>query len=125
MSEITKQGARRGAVTNGFVFAAVASFAAFGFFPGFVAAAHADTTKVMQVGRKFQPVEVTISVGDTVQISNNDEFIHQVFVDSPTFKFDSDESPPGHNIDVKFTERGDFRIQCHTHPKMLLIVHVK
>lgn len=91
----------------------------------FASPAISATVLVAQQGRAFVPAEVTIHAGDTVSISNKDEFIHQVYVDSDKMSFDSDEKPPGQSISIVFSKSGDFDVRCHIHPKMLLVVHVK
>ncbi len=85
----------------------------------------ADTVKIVQQGRSFQPNEVTIKAGDTLEFDNQDEFIHQIYVDSDVVKFDSTEQPPGEDVQVNFPTAGTFPVRCHIHPKMLLTVHVK
>lgn len=89
------------------------------------AALAAETHRITQKKRSFSQPEITVAAGDTVQFGNDDEFIHQVYVDAGSFKVDTAESEPGNNIDVKFTTRGDFEVHCHIHPKMLLLVHVQ
>lgn len=84
-----------------------------------------DSHTIVQIGRAFQPGEVTIAAGDTLTFRNQDEFIHQIYVKSDAMNFDSDEQPPGRDVLLKFTASGTFRVRCHIHPKMLLIVHVK
>ena len=44
---------------------------------------------VAQKGRRFHPDEVTIARGDTITFTNNDEFIHQIYVAAENFSFDS------------------------------------
>jgi plastocyanin len=80
---------------------------------------------VSQNGRAFSVKEIRVAVGDVVHFDNDDEFIHQIYVKSAEFGFDSDESEPGNTIDVKFTKAGTFEVRCHIHPKMGLIVTVK
>ena len=58
-------------------------------------------------------------------ISNQDEFIHQIYVDSDKIDYDSAEQPPGQIITIPFPKSGDFPVRCHIHPKMLLTIHVK
>jgi len=89
------------------------------------AALAAETHPITQKKRSFSETEITINAGDTVRFGNDDEFIHQVYVNSDSFKIDTAESEPGNNIDVKFPTRGDFEVHCHIHPKMLLVVHVQ
>jgi len=95
--------------------ALIACFAAF--------ADDADT--IVQNGRAFHPVEIAISHGTTLSFSNQDEFIHQIYVDSPGFAYDSAEQPPGETLRITFPNAGTFPVRCHIHPKMLLTVHVK
>ncbi len=80
---------------------------------------------IIQKGRAFDQAEIQISTGDLLHLLNQDEFIHQIYVDSPQLSFDSAEQSPGESISIKFPNAGDYRVLCHIHPKMLLLVHVK
>ncbi len=84
----------------------------------------AQIHNVSQKGRMFQAREIDIARGDTIRFSNDDEFLHQIYVKSPSFTFESDEQAPGQSIDVRFPE-GTFEVRCRIHPKMLLVVHAK
>lgn len=84
-----------------------------------------NVQRVSQRDRAFNLKTVAVSTGDVVQFTNDDEFIHQVYVDSRDFKFDSAESEPGDVINLKFTVPGTFVVQCHIHPKMMLVVTVR
>jgi len=84
-----------------------------------------DTHTVIQQERSFHPAEVTIARGSTLDFSNQDEFIHQIYVDSPGFNYDSAEQQPGEVFHVHFPDAGTFPVRCHIHPKMLLTVHVQ
>ena len=81
--------------------------------------------RVVQKGRAFSLGQVTIARGDTLLFTNDDEFLHQIYVDSRNMSFDSDEQPPGQAIEVNFPRSGSFPVRCHIHPKMLLVVHVE
>jgi len=81
-----------------------------------------DAHIVVQQGRAFHPGEISISRGEALTFTNNDEFIHQVYVPG---LFDSDEKAPGQNLTESFPEAGTFEVRCHIHPKMKLVVHVK
>jgi plastocyanin len=85
----------------------------------------AQTFGVSQKNRSFNFKRITVTTGDTVQFNNDDEFIHQIYIDAREFSVDTAESPPGAAIDVKFTVPGTFEVHCHIHPKMLLVVAVK
>ncbi len=80
---------------------------------------------IIQNGRAFHPLEVTIAHGETLSFVNQDEFIHQIYVKSDQMNFDSDEQPPGQTVAVAFPVSGTFEVHCHIHPKMRLVVHVK
>jgi plastocyanin len=81
-----------------------------------------DAHTIAQQGRAFHPSEVTINRGESLTFTNNDEFIHQIYV---TGLFDTDERSPGQNITENFPQSGTFEVRCHIHPKMKLVVHVK
>jgi plastocyanin len=87
----------------------------------FAAAVH----RVIQQGRAFSVPAITIARGDRVEFSNEDEFIHQIYVDSTQMTFDSAEQPPGQIVGITFSNSGTFPVRCHIHPKMQLIVHVQ
>ena len=90
-----------------------------------VPAAAARDYTVIQKGRAFHPDTITIHVGDTIKFANDDQFLHQIYVDSSAIAYDSREQPPGEVLSTTFPVAGTFKVRCHIHPKMLLIVHVK
>ena len=77
---------------------------------------------VSQKGRAFHPTDVTINRGETLTFTNEDSFIHQIYVDS---LFDSEEKAPGENLNETFPDTGTFQVRCHIHPTMRMTVHVK
>ena len=81
--------------------------------------------RIVQKGRSFGLSEITISRGDSLLFTNEDEFLHQIYVDSPAMFFDSPEQPPGQTIEVNFPRAGTFAVRCHIHPKMVLTVYVQ
>lgn len=87
----------------------------------FAAAVHL----VIQKDRAFSVPEITIARGDRIDFSNEDEFIHQIYVVSPEMSFNSAEQPPGQVVSITFPSSGTFLVRCHIHPKMLLTVHVQ
>ena len=88
-----------------------------------IAAQAQDSSRVItQKGRAFRPGEVTISRGETLTFTNEDSFIHQIYVNG---MFDSEEKGPGEVINESFPRTGTFQVRCHIHPTMRLIVHVK
>ena len=77
---------------------------------------------VAQKNRAFRPGEVTIARGERVTFTNEDSYIHQIYVDG---LFDSDERAPGENLNETFPKSGAFLVRCHIHPTMRMTVHVK
>jgi plastocyanin len=83
----------------------------------------ADSSHVVtQKGRAFRPLELTIARDETVIFTNEDSFIHQIYVDG---LFDSEEKSPGENLNETFPRAGTFRVRCHIHPTMRMTVTVK
>ena len=76
---------------------------------------------IVQKGRRFTPAQVTISRGESLTFTNEDEFIHQMYVDG---LFDSEEKNPGENLVQAFPRAGIFEVKCRIHPKMKLVVKV-
>jgi plastocyanin len=79
-------------------------------------------TIVVQKGRAFRPTEISIARGDTVTFTNNDSYIHQVYVEG---LFDSTEKSPGENLNETFPSAGTFQVRCHIHPTMKMTVRVR
>jgi plastocyanin len=91
------------------------------FLPGAALAADPAHT-VSQKGRTFRPTDVTINRGESLTFTNQDSFIHQIYVDG---LFDSEEKAPGENLNETFPSAGTFAVRCHIHPTMRMTVHVK
>ena len=88
-----------------------------------VAGHGADTGNVVvQKGRAFHPAELTIGRGESLTFTNNDNYLHQIYVDG---LFDSDEKAPGENLKEVFTTAGTFQVRCHIHPTMKMMLVVK
>jgi plastocyanin len=80
---------------------------------------------ISQKNREFHPTILTIGVGDTVTIVNDDgDLDHHAYVSSRRFNFDSGEQLPGSRTDIVFTVPGKFNVLCGIHPKMRLVVTV-
>lgn len=80
---------------------------------------------VSQKGRAFNPGELDINKGETVQIFNDDgDLLHHAYVESDQFNFDSGDQEPGSRTNVRFPVAGTFTVLCGIHPKMKLEVRV-
>ena len=89
------------------------------------AASCAGMATVAQRGRAFAVPSVQVARGDTVRFVNEDAFLHQIFIESPAFRYESEEQEPGKNVDVRFASAGTFTVRCHIHPKMALQVEAR
>jgi plastocyanin len=76
---------------------------------------------VQQKNRRFLPAQVSIPRGSSITFTNEDEFIHQMYVDG---LFDSSEKRPGERLTEAFPRSGTFEVKCHIHPRMKLTVRV-
>ena len=85
----------------------------------------AGVPTVSQKSRAFGVRDLQIAKGDTVRFTNDDSFIHQVYVRAAAMKFESREQEPGQVVDVLFPAFGNFEVRCEIHPKMLLNVSVR
>lgn len=84
-----------------------------------------EVATIIQRDRNFQTPAITIAAGDTVRITNEDAFIHQLFTETPGFSFDSGEQQTGQDMLVEFPVAGTYDVRCRIHPRMLLTVTVK
>ena len=80
---------------------------------------------IVQRGRAFTVPSVQVSHGDTLHFVNDDAFLHQIYVDSPTLKYESQEQEIGQAIDLRIPQPGTFTVLCHIHPKMALRVEAR
>ena len=98
------------------------AFACASAFAAVPASAANHDVSVGGAGFIFSPSTLTITAGDTVTFTNNDTYIHQVYVDG---LFDSAEKAPGENLNETFPNAGTFQVRCHIHPTMKMTVRVR
>ncbi len=65
-----------------------------------------------------------VPLGGILRVENDDEFVHQTYINAPTTTYESDEQEPGRTVDVRLNKPGMFEVRCHIHPRMLLQVTV-
>ncbi len=80
--------------------------------------------KIEQKGRKFVPDLVAVTVGDTVSFPNADAFLHNVFSQSGTRKFDLGSFKKGDTKDKEFPSPGVVDVYCNIHPEMAATILV-
>jgi plastocyanin len=91
---------------------------------GFVEPPTDTVTTVAQKGRKFVPDLVAITVNERVAFPNYDPFLHNVFSQSGTRKFDLGSYPRGDSKDKQFPQSGVVDVYCNIHPEMAATILV-
>ncbi len=83
-----------------------------------------DATQVAQKDRKFVPDLVAITVGEHITFPNGDPFLHNVFSQSATRKFDLGSFRRGDAKDKDFPDPGVVDVYCNIHPEMAATILV-
>ena len=98
-------------------------FLAIGVLAVMLTAARKAQVKTVSIdGVKFQPADVTLNVGDTVEWINKDPFPHNVT--SKDGAFHSRNLDPKQTFRFRATRRGTFPYVCTLHPTMAAVIHV-
>ncbi len=92
---------------------------------GGIAAAAADPPRIVQRDEKFHPGAVELKRGDVLSVTNDDPFVHHVFVEAPQFNYDSGLQRPGRTLAITFERSGEYLLECAIHLKMKLKVTVR
>lgn len=58
-----------------------------------------------QKGRTYALGAMSIKVGETIKILNDDMFLHHVFVDSENMEYDSGSMEEGDAVDILFKKK--------------------
>lgn len=83
-----------------------------------------SSTQVAQKDRKFVPDLVAITVGEHITFPNGDPFLHNVFSQSTTRKFDLGSFKRGDAKDKDFPDPGVVDVYCNIHPEMAATILV-
>lgn len=83
------------------------------------------TTAISQKDKQFQPGAITVKVGQTVQVLNDDTRSHNVRVDDPKLTLNSGYQDPGQTVELSFPEAGTYHVFCGIHPTMELVVQAE
>jgi plastocyanin len=83
-----------------------------------------DAVTVQQKGRAFTPDLVAITVGDKIAFPNGDAFLHNVFSQSATRKFDLGSFKKGETKTKEFPTPGVVDVYCNIHPEMAATILV-
>ncbi|NVB85334.1 MAG: hypothetical protein HOV81_43625 [Kofleriaceae bacterium] len=79
---------------------------------------------ITQKGRTFVPDLVAITVGESVTFPNGDPFLHNVFSQSSTRKFDLGSFKKGESKEKSFPKSGVVDVYCNIHPEMAATILV-
>lgn len=75
-------------------------------------------------GKAFTPKAIEAKVGDTLTVSNSDEFTHNVYEKSGPTGFNLDTIEPGQRKSVALDKPGTIEVRCAIHPLMKATVTV-
>jgi plastocyanin len=79
---------------------------------------------VEQRGRKFVPELVAVTLGGKVNFPNKDAFLHNVFSQSSSRKFDLGSFKKGESKTKEFPSPGVVDVYCNIHPEMAATILV-
>src|SRR5436305_30733 len=87
--------------------------------------AYAADVKVNQVNKSFDPGDLTIKAGDTVDFVNSDTVTHNVFTRGSPQDFSLGSMKPGDDKAVTFSTAGVYEVRCAIHPIMKMTITVQ
>lgn len=82
------------------------------------------TVTIEQKGRKFVPELVAVTLGGKVSFPNKDAFLHNVFSQSSSRKFDLGSFKKGETKTKEFPAPGVVDVYCNIHPEMAATILV-
>jgi plastocyanin len=91
---------------------------------GFDEQGGAGLATIQQKGRKFVPDLVAITKNDSVDFPNEDNFLHNVFSQSPPRRFDLGSFKKGEHKQKQFEQTGVVDVYCNIHPEMAATILV-
>lgn len=83
-----------------------------------------ERATISQRGAQFRPDFLVVSVGQTVDMPNDDRIAHNVFSLSPAKKFDLGHYPQGELRSVRFDKPGVVELFCNIHENMQAVIVV-
>jgi len=102
------------------------TLAAYAFLMGAIVAAHAATTiTVNQHGLMLSKSAATVTKGDKIVFTNEDDVIHNIHIFGPgDFEKDLGLQKPGATLSYVFDKTGTIRVRCNIHPSVKMTVTV-
>lgn len=98
----------------------------FAFLAGAVVAAQAAANiRVIQRGLTLDRSAVTLTHGDRITFTNDDDVIHNIHIFGPgDFEKDLGLQKPGVPLSYVFDKAGSVRVRCNIHPSIKMTVTV-
>src|SRR5258708_25614723 len=92
-----------------------------------VAVPAATTITVIQRGLALNMASVSLTRGDRLNFTNDDDVIHNIHIFGPGEEENTDLGlqKPGNLLSYKFDTAGSYRVRCHVHPSAKMSVQVK
>lgn len=91
---------------------------------GFAEPATEPDVEIRQVGKRFVPDLVGLTMGQSVTFPNGDPFLHNVFSPTDTRRFDLGSYEKGQTRARTFPDAGVIDVYCNIHPEMSATVVV-
>jgi plastocyanin len=92
-----------------------------------VAVPAATTITVVQRGLALNMASVSLTKGDRLNFTNDDDVIHNIHIFGPDNEENTDLGlqKPGKLLTYKFDKAGAYRVRCNIHPSVKMAVTVK
>ena len=92
-----------------------------------VAVPAATTITIIQRGLALDRASVSLTRGDRLNFSNDDDVIHNIHIFGPGSEESADLGlqKPGKLLSYKFDKVGAYRVRCNIHPSVKMAVTVK
>src|SRR5580704_4370311 len=91
-----------------------------------VAVPAATTITIIQRGLALDRASVSLTKGDRLNFSNDDDVIHNIHIFGPGSEEGADLGlqKPGKMLSYKFDKAGAYRVRCNIHPSVKMAVTV-
>ena len=92
-----------------------------------VAVPAATTITVIQRGLALNMASVSLTKGDRLSFTNDDDVIHNIHIFGPGIEENVDLGlqKPGKMLSFKFDKTGAYRVRCNIHPSVKMSVTVE
>jgi plastocyanin len=92
-----------------------------------VAVPAANTITIIQRGLALNMASISLTAGDRLNFTNDDDVIHNIHIFGPGSEENHDLGlqKPGKLLTYKFDKAGAYRVRCNIHPSVKMAVTVK